>query len=263
MQEPISAKQERVAVRDIVGTTNTTASLSAAQRLALFQFLSASVEPFSEDHISPAILRRLLHTEDLSCEVAFDEKSPSVVYEAGKPANFFTLVVEGEVQVEIGDEKLKFECRSFSYFGVKALCNILTSPSQPESYVPDFTVRLAANCLLFTVTQQEYSLAYRTSLLSRQKEGERKGEGSDPQPQEEEQFCSEWRKMEEDTGGVALDGLSTLARWRKRRRRRKPKQPQSVGYHPLLSEEETDWVSIEVEPLVEAGPAAVQQVSDA
>ena len=243
-------------MRDIVGAASTAASLSAAQRLALFQFLSASVEPFSEDHISPAILRRLLHTEYLSCEVAFDEKNPSLIYEAGKPANFFTVVVEGEVQVEIGNEKLKFECRSFSHFGVQALCNILSCPSQPEPYVPDFTVRLAVNCLLFTVTQHEYALAYRTSLLSRQ-ESEGNGEGSDPQPLEEEQFCSEWKKME-DSAAAAGDGLSTLARWRKKRKKRKQRQPPSVGYRPLLSEEETDWVSIDVEPLVEAGPAVGQ-----
>ena len=257
MQEPINAKQERVAVRDIVGAASTSASLSAAQRLALFQFLSASVAPFGESHISPAILRRLLHNEDLTCEVALDEKDPSVIYEAGKPANFFTLVVEGEVQVEIGAEKLNFECRSFSHFGAQALSNILSCPSQPELYTPDFTVRLAANCVLFTVTQREYSLAYRTSLLSRQ-EGE-----NNPRAQEEEEFCSEWRRMEEEEPSEAPSGLSALARWRKRKRKKKPKQPEGVGYRRLLSEDETEWVSIEMEPL--EGLAAVQeeQTSDA
>ena len=42
------------------------------------------------------------------------------------------------------------------------------------------------------------------------------------------------------------------------------KAAQRVGYRPLLSEEETEWVSIEMEPLVEAGPGAEShQSSDA
>ena len=56
----------------------------------------------------------------------------------------------------------------------------------------------------------------------------------------------------------------SMARWCKRRKRKKPRQPQRVGYRPLLSEEESEWVSIEMEPLVEAGPGAEShQSSDA
>lgn len=51
------------------------------------------------------------------------EKSPQsiMIYEQGKPADYFVLILEGRVEVTVGQEHLLFECGPFSYFGKQAL----------------------------------------------------------------------------------------------------------------------------------------------
>lgn len=43
------------------------------------------------------------------------------IYEQGKPADYFVLVLEGRVEVTVGQEQLLFECGPFTYFGTQAL----------------------------------------------------------------------------------------------------------------------------------------------
>ena len=45
----------------------------------------------------------------------------------GKPINFFILVIEGRVEVNIGREELTFESGPFSYFGIQTLSQVLPS----------------------------------------------------------------------------------------------------------------------------------------
>ena len=47
------------------------------------------------------------------------------IIEKGKPINFFILIIEGRVEVNIGREDLIFESGPFSYFGVQALSQAL------------------------------------------------------------------------------------------------------------------------------------------
>lgn len=51
------------------------------------------------------------------------EKSNSAVmiYEQGKPADYFVLILEGRVEVIVGQEGLVFECGPFTFFGTQAL----------------------------------------------------------------------------------------------------------------------------------------------
>lgn len=44
-----------------------------------------------------------------------------LIYEQGKPADYFVLIVEGRVEVTVGQERLLFECGAFTYFGTQAL----------------------------------------------------------------------------------------------------------------------------------------------
>lgn len=44
-----------------------------------------------------------------------------MIYEQGKPADYFVLILEGRVEVTVGQEHLLFECGPFSYFGKQAL----------------------------------------------------------------------------------------------------------------------------------------------
>lgn len=44
-----------------------------------------------------------------------------MIYEQGKAADYFVLILEGRVEVTVGQEQLLFECGPFSYFGKQAL----------------------------------------------------------------------------------------------------------------------------------------------
>lgn len=44
-----------------------------------------------------------------------------LIYEQGKPADYFVLILEGRVEVTVGQENLVFECGPFTYFGTQAL----------------------------------------------------------------------------------------------------------------------------------------------
>ena len=49
------------------------------------------------------------------------------IVKKGKPINFFILVIEGRVEVNIGREELTFESGPFSYFGIQTLSQVLPS----------------------------------------------------------------------------------------------------------------------------------------
>ena len=103
---------------------------------------------------------RLLSVEDF-------KESDHALYCAGSPASFFTLIVEGCVQVTIGSDGMEFQSRSFSYFGTQALLNTLED-SQAE-YIPDYTVRLTMDCLVIIITQRQYIAARNASLFGKEK----------------------------------------------------------------------------------------------
>lgn len=44
-----------------------------------------------------------------------------VIYQQGKPVDYFVLILEGRVEVQVGRENLLFESGPFTYFGIQAL----------------------------------------------------------------------------------------------------------------------------------------------
>lgn len=44
-----------------------------------------------------------------------------IIYQQGKSADYFVLVLEGRVEVTVGKENLTFEGGPFTYFGTQAL----------------------------------------------------------------------------------------------------------------------------------------------
>lgn len=83
-----------------------------------------AVDAFKPDSISETILRRLLN-QDVIHHVKSKGKDKNdvslVIYQQGKPVDYFVLILEGRVEVTVGLENLMFECGPFTYFGVQAL----------------------------------------------------------------------------------------------------------------------------------------------
>lgn len=74
--------------------------------------------------MSETILRRLL-SQDVMHHIKIKSKEKNnqslFIYEQGKPADYFVLILEGRVEVTVGQERLLFECGPFTYFGTQAL----------------------------------------------------------------------------------------------------------------------------------------------
>lgn len=69
-------------------------------------------------------MRRLL-TQDVVHHIKIKAKEKTnqllLIYEQGKSADYFVLILEGRVEVTVGQEHLLFECGPFTYFGTQAL----------------------------------------------------------------------------------------------------------------------------------------------
>lgn len=137
-----------------------------------------------------------------------DKYDPSyLIYQQGKPVDFFVLILEGRVEVTVGRENLLFESGPFTYFGIQALIpniglgNILIfyiivnliinifftflvdSPMQPNlqgslqslnvdallrhTFVPDYSVRAVNDVVYITVRRNLYLAAKRATLMER------------------------------------------------------------------------------------------------
>ncbi|XP_032796850.2 unextended protein [Daphnia magna] len=112
--------------------------ISPQLALSAFQFLSSSVDPFHPNWISENVLRRLVQQGPVVQFIRFNKNSnkmrvkddpdcdstlPDVnfIYQQGKPADYFVLILEGRVEVTVGKESLVFESGPFSHFGSYAL----------------------------------------------------------------------------------------------------------------------------------------------
>lgn len=108
--------------------------------LAVFQYLTTTIEPFKTTLMNPSVLKRLL-TLDIFREVKMKkdkskkcDEAESIIIHKGKPIDFFILIIEGRVEVNIGCEELVFESGPFTYFGIQSLNNAImdASPSSPS-----------------------------------------------------------------------------------------------------------------------------------
>ncbi|XP_057381490.1 unextended protein-like [Daphnia carinata] len=111
-----------------------THKISPQLALSAFQFLSSSVDPFHPSWISENVLRRLVQQGPVIQFIRFNktrqkydpdcDSTPTdvnFIYQQGKPADYFVLILEGRVEVTVGKEKLVFESGPFSHFGSHAL----------------------------------------------------------------------------------------------------------------------------------------------
>lgn len=141
----------------------------------------AEVDVFSPLRVSETVLLHLLKHPSVSQEVIFDERdrlaAHHYLYQRSRPVDYFILILQGRVEVEIGKEGLKFENGAFTYYGVSALTvpsSVHQSPVsslqplchdlQPEpadgtclsTYCPDYTVRALSDLQFIKVTQLQY-----------------------------------------------------------------------------------------------------------
>ncbi|KMQ95232.1 metal transporter cnnm2-like protein [Lasius niger] len=186
--------------------------ISPQLTLAMFQYLSTTVDTFKPDIISEPILRRLLkqdiiyHVKVKSREKAKTDPA-AIIYQQGKAVDYFVLILEGRVEVTVGKENMMFESGPFTYFGSQALTaniGIAESPTNANpqtvgsiqsvnldsmlrhTFIPDYTVRAVTEVFYVKVKRSLYLAAKRASLLERRQKDSLPGQ---------EQFDDEVEKV--------------------------------------------------------------------
>ncbi|CAL9708066.1 unnamed protein product [Knipowitschia caucasica] len=105
--------------------TESKVKISPQLLLAAHRFLATEVTLFSPAQISDKVLLRILRHPDVIQEIKYDDndkRSPHhYVYQRAKAVDYFVLILQGRVEVEAGNENMKFESGPFSYYGVMAL----------------------------------------------------------------------------------------------------------------------------------------------
>eukprot|EP00063_Salmo_salar_P060733 XP_014035568.1 PREDICTED: metal transporter CNNM1-like isoform X3 [Salmo salar] len=154
------------------------------------------VEPFKPCHLSEKILLCLIKHPSVVQELKFDRKNKGApqhfLYMRNKPVDYFVLILQGKVEVEIGKEALRFENGAFSYYGMPALIPPLpivnrfgsgsSGLNQSDSvlsggsvgqlsiggggvYLPDFSVRQLTDLQIIKISRNHYQNALTASLM--------------------------------------------------------------------------------------------------
>lgn len=99
--------------------------------LATHRFMATEVEPFKSPYLSEKILLRLLKHPNVIQELKYDRKNKKAaehyLYQRNRPVDYFVLILQGKVQVEVGKEGLRFENGAFTYYGVPAIMAVVSS----------------------------------------------------------------------------------------------------------------------------------------
>ncbi|XP_061546518.1 metal transporter CNNM1 [Phycodurus eques] len=156
--------------------------------LATHRFLATEVEPFRPCHLSEKILLRLIKHPSVVQELKFNPKNKHAaqhyLFQRNKPVDYFVLILQGRVEVEIGKEALRFENGAFSYYGMPALIPPLpigqryssrsSGLNQSDSllsggsigqlsagglYLPDYSVRQLTDLQIIKIIRTHYQNA--------------------------------------------------------------------------------------------------------
>lgn len=220
--------------------------------LFTFELVYLAVEPFKNDHISHNVLKRLL-TKNVVRKLSLEDcsKTNFHLYTAGKEASYFTLILEGCMEVVVGKDGLAFESKSFTYFGAQALLNAIQD--QPSSYTPDYTVRLAADSIVIIVTKRQYLAAREASRFEEGKTGASvSSESLSISQPKGDVFSKEWELAESEdieTSHSKGSGLSSITKLlhKKQQSRLLTKQPSSDQWK-LLANSDSENSSSDVSP---------------
>ena len=170
------------------------ALISPQIRFVMFQFLSTTVKPFTDDFLTKNVLELIFKNAIFKESRRTDPKLPrEYLFRYGKICNYFVLILSGEATIEVGKEKLEFSTGPFSYFGVDSLLCGFESAEQmfiedspfsnltnsnpndeifgmknfPKSYVPDFSLRVDERCVYLKIDRNLWRNGVIKSRLER------------------------------------------------------------------------------------------------
>ncbi len=113
-------------------------AISPQLALAVFQYLTTSVEPFKAPVMHDFVLKKLLSVDvyreiKVKKDRAKMKQEDITIIRKGKKVDFFILIIEGRVEVNVGREELIFESGPFTFFGIQVLNDLMAeSPSYTQ-----------------------------------------------------------------------------------------------------------------------------------
>ena len=162
-------------------------TVSPQVSLAVLQFLTTSVRPFSPENFSQQVLQKLL-SMDVYREVKLRtlrpgevrEEKEGVLMNVGVQCDFFVLIIEGRVEVTIGKEQKVFLEGPFSCFGEQMLTQELTRSqtlnslsasdrslasvaSRQGAWFPDYKLRAMTDVVYLKIRKSIYQLAIKAN----------------------------------------------------------------------------------------------------
>ncbi|CAD5233733.1 unnamed protein product [Bursaphelenchus xylophilus] len=172
-----------------------TCIISIQMQVVTMQWLSTNHKVFSDCFIEKNILERvvrqnvhkieLFHVKDASNTIP----SHARLYHNKTPSDKFILILEGRATVTIGETNMTFQAGPWHCFGKELLDVILDDinksrlaeecPASPKilaaetkrlTFVPDYTVVIKDHCTYLEITPETYSLAFKTTLITRNRD---------------------------------------------------------------------------------------------
>lgn len=146
---------------------------------AVLQFLSTSVPPFHAELLRSDIIKKLLLLDVFrTIKVSADDQEVNSIIRRGEPCDFFLLVVEGKVNVEIGTEGYIFESGPFTSFGKQILSQVVQQGTKDQTdlvkvskltWLPECTISPKSEEVLYLKLRHN---TYRAALLASKERGE-------------------------------------------------------------------------------------------
>ncbi|XGW31068.1 hypothetical protein V3C99_009771 [Haemonchus contortus] len=170
--------------------------ISLQIQMVALQWLVANEEAFSPTYVDKNVLERLIRNSarrvDISALMAMSHSAVNVpkvakLYTKDEMSDRFVLILEGRVQVTIGQSGMMFEAGPWHSFGseiLKKLVQGAATLSRSTSIVdttdlscrrpdlmfkPDYSVVVKEDCTYLDVSVAAYINAYKSSLMQREK----------------------------------------------------------------------------------------------
>ena len=124
----------------------------------------SAVDPFKEEYVSRAVLKKLIEHQGTVERKSLNPESEDGVYlyKKGTSADYFICIIQGQVEVIVGNENLVFVDGPFTVFGMQALF-----AEKGRAFLPDYDVKLLSDLQYLKVTRSLYRSAIRASQLER------------------------------------------------------------------------------------------------
>ncbi|GAM27268.1 hypothetical protein SAMD00019534_104430 [Acytostelium subglobosum LB1] len=138
-------------------STATTGRLTSQQVKAIYSFLNGCMPEFSSKLISENAFSNMLAGKGTDVvDYERPKKGDTFVYRRGVHDEFFTIVLQGKLEIRSGNEGFQSECGPFSTLGLNAL--------NTDQFIPDFAARVQSEtCQLLRISKTAYDIAIKAT----------------------------------------------------------------------------------------------------